>query len=214
MTSAPAENGNTDLPVALEAITVPDVAEIEPPAPAVEAATVLDTDEIEAARREGREEGRKEGLNEKKDASNRNVIWIGLAILVLLIAGGVTAWQLLEKSSNTEIVVWLPPTEADCEAASNGIEVEGQDQATLKTFGVDTCIVDSGVYVNHKEFPYSRGDGYTTGRSFGSASNNLWYRPVIQIMEPMLRESCLPLPTTMLEWWVSSRILLKPVESV
>ncbi|CAJ1954213.1 unnamed protein product [Cylindrotheca closterium] len=43
---------------------------------------------------------------------------------------------------------------------------------------VYTCIVDSGVYINHQDIPYDRGDGYTTGRSFGSAVNNLWYRPV------------------------------------
>ena len=43
---------------------------------------------------------------------------------------------------------------------------------------VYTCIVDSGVYVDHMDLPYSRGDGYISGREFGSAVNNLWYRPI------------------------------------
>ncbi|KAL3934324.1 MAG: hypothetical protein SGBAC_009934 [Bacillariaceae sp.] len=43
---------------------------------------------------------------------------------------------------------------------------------------VYTCIVDSGVYVDHDDIPYNQGDRYTSGRSFGSAANNLWYRPV------------------------------------
>jgi len=43
---------------------------------------------------------------------------------------------------------------------------------------VYVCIVDSGVYVNHNDIPYARGDGYTHGEEFGQASGDQWWNPI------------------------------------
>lgn len=42
---------------------------------------------------------------------------------------------------------------------------------------VHLCVVDSGVFLNNADIPYSRGDGYTDGQSFGAASGQDWANP-------------------------------------
>lgn len=43
--------------------------------------------------------------------------------------------------------------------------------------GVYTCVVDSGVYIDNEDIPYSRGDGYVDGKTFGPAEGQDWYYP-------------------------------------
>lgn len=43
--------------------------------------------------------------------------------------------------------------------------------------GVYICSVDSGVFIDNADIPYSRGDGYVDGRSFGLAAGQDWYYP-------------------------------------
>lgn len=42
---------------------------------------------------------------------------------------------------------------------------------------VYACVVDSGVYLDHEDIPYSRGDGYVDGRAFGVPDGEEWYHP-------------------------------------
>ena len=43
--------------------------------------------------------------------------------------------------------------------------------------GVYLCVVDSGVFLNNADIPYSRGDGYVEGETFGDAEGQEWYNP-------------------------------------
>lgn len=43
--------------------------------------------------------------------------------------------------------------------------------------GVYACVVDSGVFLANADIPYSRGDGYVDGKSFGGAEGEDWYYP-------------------------------------
>jgi len=44
--------------------------------------------------------------------------------------------------------------------------------------GVYLCVVDSGVYLDNSDIPYSRGDGYVDGKSFGPAAGQDWSYPI------------------------------------
>jgi hypothetical protein len=116
--------------------------------PTLEATATVDiADQIEADLQQGREEGRHEGRNETSDSpegqkepsSTRNFKCIGLIILFLLIAGGVTAWQLLKSSRNDEataVARRAAPTDDDCLVVSEGMEVNGQAETMPATVGV------------------------------------------------------------------------------
>ncbi|CAJ1954202.1 unnamed protein product [Cylindrotheca closterium] len=43
--------------------------------------------------------------------------------------------------------------------------------------GVYLCVVDSGVFLNNADIPYSRGDGYVEGKAFGDAEGDQWFNP-------------------------------------
>ncbi|CAJ1954206.1 unnamed protein product [Cylindrotheca closterium] len=43
--------------------------------------------------------------------------------------------------------------------------------------GVYLCVIDSGVFIDNLDIPYSRGDGYVDGKTFGSAEGQEWFNP-------------------------------------
>mmetsp|Transcript_35052 Transcript_35052/g.84866 ORF Transcript_35052/g.84866 Transcript_35052/m.84866 type:complete len:530 (-) Transcript_35052:179-1768(-) len=43
--------------------------------------------------------------------------------------------------------------------------------------GVYACAVDSGLFLDHEDIPYSRGDGYVDGKTFGTAEGQEWFYP-------------------------------------
>ncbi|CAJ1954205.1 unnamed protein product [Cylindrotheca closterium] len=43
--------------------------------------------------------------------------------------------------------------------------------------GVYLCVIDSGVFLNNADIPYSRGDGYVEGKTFGNAEGQEWFNP-------------------------------------
>jgi hypothetical protein len=42
---------------------------------------------------------------------------------------------------------------------------------------INLCVVDSGLFVDHEDIPYSVGDGYIRGEEFGLPSGQRWYFP-------------------------------------
>lgn len=70
------------------------------------------------------------------------------------------------------------------EAKSYGVALTQSDQAipvppsSWSKCVVYVCIVDSGVFVNHQDIPYARGDGYTDGEAFGQAAGDQWWNPI------------------------------------
>jgi hypothetical protein len=42
---------------------------------------------------------------------------------------------------------------------------------------INLCVVDSGLFVDHEDIPYSVGDGYIRGEEFGLPSGQHWYFP-------------------------------------
>ena len=43
--------------------------------------------------------------------------------------------------------------------------------------GVYLCVVDSGVFIDNADIPYSRGDGFVDGKAFDEAEGEEWFNP-------------------------------------
>lgn len=56
-------------------------------------------------------------------------------------------------------------------------DVEILPATTEEDCVINLCVVDSGVFLDHQDIPYSVNDGYTRGEEFGIPSNQRWYNP-------------------------------------
>ncbi|CAJ1954200.1 unnamed protein product [Cylindrotheca closterium] len=86
-------------------------------------------------------------------------------------------------SNPTNVTALVEETHRQLAEATNyGIELTQANRIIspdpdYQECAVYACVVDSGVFIDNADIPYSRGDGYVDGATFGDAVGQDWYYP-------------------------------------